>query len=143
MRPEILFPLFSAVTRLKGVGPRIGKLIEGLAGPHIADLLWHLPSGLIDRRFSPKLAEAPDGVICTVTVEIVDHIAGRSKRQPYRVVCQDDTALIELIFFHAKADWLAKQLPIGSTRVLSGKIEHFGGKLQMPRAYAQLSRCIR
>ncbi|MBT5264102.1 MAG: ATP-dependent DNA helicase RecG [Rhodospirillaceae bacterium] len=132
MRPEILFPLFSAVTRLKGVGPRIGKLIEGLAGPHIADLLWHLPSGLIDRRFSPKLAEAPDGVICTVTVEIVDHIAGRSKRQPYRVVCQDDTALIELIFFHAKADWLAKQLPIGSTRVLSGKIEHFGGKLQMP-----------
>ena len=51
-RPNILFPLFAEVTTLTGVGPRIAKQIARLAGPRIADLLWHLPSGLIDRRFS-------------------------------------------------------------------------------------------
>ena len=51
-RPNILFPLFAEVTALAGVGPRIAKLIARLAGPRVADLLWHLPSGLIDRRFS-------------------------------------------------------------------------------------------
>ena len=32
MRPEILFPLFAPATALGGVGPRIGKAIERLAG---------------------------------------------------------------------------------------------------------------
>src|SRR3546814_186851 len=61
MRPSILFPRFAAVTTLPGVGPRLGKLFERLAGPHVVDLCWHLPTGLIDRRFAPKVADAPDG----------------------------------------------------------------------------------
>ena len=73
MRPEILFPLFAPVTKLPGVGPKIGKLIEKLAGPQIVDLLWHLPSGLIDRRFSPKIMEAPDDAIATIEVAVDKH----------------------------------------------------------------------
>ena len=63
MRPEILFPLFAPVTALKGVGPRLGKLFEKLGTPQVVDLLWHLPTGLIDRRFQPKIMQAPDGAI--------------------------------------------------------------------------------
>jgi ATP-dependent DNA helicase RecG len=33
MRPEILFPLFTSVSTLKGVGPRVAPLVEKLAGP--------------------------------------------------------------------------------------------------------------
>ena len=69
-RPEILFPLFAPVTALGGVGPRIGKLIEKLAGAHVVDLLWHLPSGLIDRRFAPTIAQAPNGAVATITVRV-------------------------------------------------------------------------
>ncbi|MBT3701000.1 MAG: hypothetical protein HOG12_05750, partial [Alphaproteobacteria bacterium] len=61
MRPEILFSLFTPVTSLAGVGPRIAKLIEKVAGERILDLFWHLPAGLIDRRFSPLIAEAMEG----------------------------------------------------------------------------------
>ena len=61
MRPPIPYPLFSPVTSLPGIGPRIGKLVERLAGPFLADLLWHLPSGIIDRSYRPKLAEACPG----------------------------------------------------------------------------------
>ena len=56
MRPEVLNPLFRPVGVLKGVGPRFAKLIEKLAGPLVVDLLWHLPTGLIDRSFTPKIA---------------------------------------------------------------------------------------
>ena len=48
MRPEILFPLFAETTRLQGVGPRLGKLLNTLAGPHVVDLLWLLPNGVIE-----------------------------------------------------------------------------------------------
>jgi ATP-dependent DNA helicase RecG len=60
-RPEVLFPIFAPVTALKGVGPRIGKHIERLVGEQVVDLLWHLPTALIDRRYSPKLADLEPG----------------------------------------------------------------------------------
>lgn len=56
VRPAILFPLFKPVTALPGLGPRLGKLVEKLAGAHVADLLWHLPCGVVDRRFSPTFS---------------------------------------------------------------------------------------
>ena len=91
MRPEILFPLFKPVTSLKGVGPRIGKLVENLAGTHLVNLLWHLPSGIIDRRYAPKIDEAETGVVATITVRVLQHRKPPNKRLPYKVICADDT----------------------------------------------------
>ncbi len=149
MRPEILFPLFAPVTALPGVGPRIGKLIEQLAGPRVVDLCWHLPSGLVDRRFSPALAEAPEGAIITVAVTVDRHEKPRSPRLPYRVRCHDVTGSLTLVFFNAKADWLEKTLPLGETRVVSGRVERYQGELQMahpdhvvPEAEAQTVRRV-
>ncbi len=97
MRPDVLFPLFAETTTLAGVGPRLGKLIAKLAGPRVVDLLWHLPSGLIDRRFAPKIAEAPADRIATITVTVGAHHPPHVKRQPYKVFCSDDTGTIELL----------------------------------------------
>ncbi len=131
MRPEILFPLFKPVTSITGVGPRIAAAIERLAGPHVVDLCWHLPSGLIDRRYAPDIIDARPGTIATLTLTVGDHRPSRNKRQPYRVQCSDATGSIELVFFHARADYLLKTLPVGDTRVISGRIEEFSGGLQM------------
>ena len=67
MRPEILYSLFRPVTSLTGVGARLGALIAKRAGPSLVHLLWHIPSGLIDRRHSPKIKDATPGVIATIT----------------------------------------------------------------------------
>ena len=115
-RPDILFPLFAEVTALTGVGPRIAKQIAKLAGPRVVDLLWHLPSGLIDRRFSPVVAEAPDGRIATITVTVDAHFLPPVKRRPYKVLCSDDTGSMVLVFFHGREDYLTKVLPIGQQR---------------------------
>ena len=131
MRPQVLFPLFGEVTTLRGVGPRLGKLIERAAGPRVVDLLWHLPTGLIDRRFAPKVAEAPAGRIATITVRVDAHLPPAVPRRPYKVRCADDTGFLHLVFFHAREDYLRKVLPEGEQRVVSGRVERYGDEIQM------------
>src|SRR6266446_2943195 len=130
LRPEVLFPLYAPVITLPGVGPRLGKLFERLAGPFVVDLLCHLPTGIIDRRLSPKVREACAGTIATLTVQVDGHLPGHGKR-PYRVRCRDDTGFLHLVFFHAKADYLARQLQLGATRIVSGRVEHFNNEIQI------------
>ena len=131
MRPQNLFPLFAPVTALPGVGPRVAALLEALAGPRIVDLLWHLPAGLIDRRFAPKVADAPEGVIATLTVMVDAHHPPANRRQPYKIICSDETGFVTLVFFHARGDYLTKTLPEGATRVVSGRVEVFRGERQI------------
>jgi ATP-dependent DNA helicase RecG len=131
MRPAILNPLFATATTLTGVGPRIAQAIAKIAGEKVVDLCWHLPIGMIDRRFAPKVADAPPGAVATLTVQVLEHMPPRIPRLPYRVICSDDTAEIELVFFHAKGDYLQKTLPTGQERIISGKVEHYQGRIQM------------
>ena len=131
MRPEILFSLFKPVNSLKGVGPRIAKLIEKIAGTHIVDLCCHLPHALIDRRYAPQIANAQSGVIATLTVSVLAHKKPANSRMPYKVTCCDDTGTIDLVFFHAHESFLVSKLPVGETRVVSGRIETFGSGLQI------------
>lgn len=145
MRPPILNPLFAPVTALPGIGPRLSKLVEKLAGPRVADLLWHLPVGIIDRRYAPKLADAQPDRIATVTVTIAAHIPPANRRLPYKVRVTDGSDELTLVFFHGHEDYLRKALPIGEQRVISGKIEHFREALQMTHpdrigTMAELSR---
>ena len=77
MRPEILYPLFAPIAALKGVGSHNAQLIERAAGKRVVDLLWHRPSGLIDRRNAPLVAEAKPGAIATVTVTVDAHLPPR------------------------------------------------------------------
>ena len=124
MRPEILFPLFAAVTSLRGVGPRIAKLIEKLAGPNVVDLIWHLPREIIDRRFSPTVEAAPAGGVATFDLRVEQHEPGHGRR-PYRVWCSDGTGSIALVYFHARPDYLRRLLPPGERRIVSGTVERY------------------
>ena len=61
MRPSLLDPLFAALTTLPGVGPKLEKLYRSLFGredtpARVIDLLFHLPTGTIDRRVAAEAA---------------------------------------------------------------------------------------
>ncbi|MEZ5647727.1 MAG: ATP-dependent DNA helicase RecG [Alphaproteobacteria bacterium] len=131
MRPEILNKLFSPTTKLQGIGPKLAQLIEKIAGPKIVDLIFHIPSGIIDRRFSPPINTAPPGRIATFLVKVISHKPGATARQPYRVLCVNDSGEITLTFFHAEKDWLLKSLPIGEERAISGKVEYYNDRPQI------------
>lgn len=131
MRPEILFPLFAPAHTLPGIGPRLEKLLERIAGPKVVDLLWHLPTGLIDRRSRPKIAETRDGEIATMEVTVGLHVPPRTKRLPYRIHVSDETGEMQLVFFNARPDYLMRILPEGARRIISGRIELYQGAPQM------------
>jgi ATP-dependent DNA helicase RecG len=131
VRPEILFPLFAPVSALPKLGDKLAAKVERLAGPHVADLLWHLPTGLVDRRFSPKIAEAPTGRVATIRARVDAHVPPVMPRRPYRVRLTDETGILELTFFHGQAAWLQKQLPVGKQVVVSGTVELFNDQPKM------------
>lgn len=130
MRPEVLFQLFHSVTTLKGVGPRVAELIAKAAGQNVIDLCLNLPTGVIDRSYHPKIAMAEHGRIATLDIEVLEHRYGHG-RSPTRVKASDGTGAIDLVFFHARKEWLNKQLPVGEKRVISGHLEKFKDRLQI------------
>ncbi|HCS22849.1 MAG TPA: ATP-dependent DNA helicase RecG, partial [Rhodospirillaceae bacterium] len=131
-RPHILDNLFLSVKSITGVGPRLSKLLEKLVGPCVVHLLWHLPVDVIDRRYSPPLREAKGGTVATVQVTVLEHIEPKRRGLPYRIKCGDGTGVLDLTFFNARGDYLQNQLPVGTQRVISGKLEFYNGYLQMP-----------
>jgi ATP-dependent DNA helicase RecG len=131
MRPEILFPLFAPLSNLPGIGPRLEKLLAKLTGPHVVDVLWHMPTGVIDRSKRVKVSDLVEGEMVTVEVTVDSHREPPSRRQPYRVICSDETGFITLIFFHAHKDYLKKNLPEGEHRIVSGRVEVYSGAAQI------------
>ena len=131
MRPEILFPLFAPVTALPGVGPKVAEALGRLTGAKVIDLLWHLPSGVIDRRVTRNIAAARAGRVATLLVRVGRHQPPLTPRQPYRVFCGDDSGSLVLVFFHARGDYLSRVLPVGSERIVSGTVDLFADSLQM------------
>ena len=137
MRPSLLNPLFASAASLKGVGPKIQTLLAKLLRPsgeaRLVDLLFHLPSGVIDRRQRPRIAELPQSGIVTIEVTIGRHRPPppHNRRAPYRVECHDETGTVALVFFHAFADHLKKLLPEGETRYVSGAVDWYQGSPQI------------
>lgn len=142
MRPTLLNPLFSGAAGLKGIGGKLDKLMAGFLRPaygaagettRIVDLLFHLPSGVVDRRFRPEIARLPRQGIVTVEARVERHRPPPpfNKRMPYRVEVADGTGLLTLVFFHAYADSIRRQLPEGETRFISGTVDWFNGEPQI------------
>ena len=137
MRPSLLNPLFASVQTLPGVGPKLEKLYRRLLGrddgARLIDLLFHLPTGLIDRRARPKLADVVVGEVVTVDVRVEEHRPPPPNRPrlPYRIETSDDTGTLTLTFFSARPDYLAKLIPVGERRYVSGTTALYDGHLQM------------
>lgn len=138
MRPQLLDPLFSPISALAGVGPKLAALLASLLGredaeeARVIDLLFLVPFRLIDRRHRPGIANAAEGATVTVVGAVTRHQPPPGKgNQPYRVTLEDETGELTLTFFHAKGNWLEKALPVGETMMVSGKVEWFNGRASM------------
>lgn len=133
MRPDILFPLFAEIDSLPGVGPkRREALAQLLRGDRIRDVLFHLPSGYRRWMHAASIAEAPMQADVILRVQIDKHIPGPPRgRQPYRVRCSDASGFLDLVFFHAKGDYLKRTFPEGESRMIAGRLEDYRGGRDM------------
>lgn len=126
MRPEILFPLFTSVSTLKGVGPRVAPLVEKLAGPIVRDVLFTAPTGLI-RRGLTTVDQAVEGQIQTFVVTIDAHQPPHRLGYPWKIRAWDGTGFLTLIWFKGHGPHLERQHPKGARRAVSGKVERPDG----------------
>ena len=88
MRPEILNPLFTEVEALKGVGPQVAKLLKKLGLTRVVDLIYHLPTGSIERVLAPSASRGIAGPQRDPRPEAV-----RNPREPVRARADADLRL--------------------------------------------------
>jgi ATP-dependent DNA helicase RecG len=138
MRPSVLNPLFAALSALPGIGPKLEKVFQRLIGrdgepPRLIDLLFHLPTGYVDRRNQPKLSAVTPDTVVTVAVTVDRHRPPppNRPRAPYNIETSDETNTLTITYFNARKDYLQKLFPEGETRYVSGIATFYDGHLQM------------
>jgi ATP-dependent DNA helicase RecG len=131
MRPEVLNPLFAEVEVLKGVGPQVAKQLKRLHITRIVDLLYHLPTGAIERVQARSASASLLGRTVIIELTPFETRESRSGRGPMRIFASDaDGNAISLIYFN-NPGWAKKQLPLGEKRIISGKLEAYGDEWQI------------
>ena len=144
-RPEMLNPLFSSLSSLKGVGPQLEALFNRFFLIHkgqnaiALDVLMHMPSQSIDRRAQVSIANAHLGDIVTLKLHIDRHQPPPKGRpsMPHRVFAHDasesdsESGEISLVFFKTHGNWVEKSLPVGEVRYVCGQIAFFNGEKQI------------
>ena len=131
MRPAILDKLFAPVTVLPGIGSQLGQAVRARSPARSSST----SSGICRAASSTGAPSPPIGAlepdqIATLAVRVEAHQPGFGRR-PYRVLCTDDTGTLTLVYFNVKGDQLARLLPVGAERVVSGRVEFYGGMPQM------------
>jgi ATP-dependent DNA helicase RecG len=130
-RPASLFPLFAQIETLAGIGAKTAQALSQIGVERPRDMLFTLPHSVVDRRPVDTIQGVAAPAVVTVTVTVGAHLPARRRGGPSRVLVEDAGAEFQLVFFHAKGDWLTRQLPPGSRRIVSGKLEVFDGIAQM------------
>lgn len=130
-RPEQLFPLFAGLETLEGVGPKTAQLMSQLDIETPRDILFSLPYAVVDRRRRDSIKGADLPCTLTVTVTVGTHRAPSRRGAAYRIHVEDSEVDFQLVFFHARDEYLRRILPEGAKRVVSGKLELFDGMAQM------------
>ncbi len=130
--------LCAPLKSLKGLGPRGEELLtkllaKSLSPLRVIDLLWLLPNGYLDRRLTPSILEAAPGAVTTLVVKPIRYTAAPkgAVRAPLRIVCEDESASLDVVFFHGDRATVRRLLPLNELRIVSGRVERYGSRLQM------------
>ena len=89
------------------------RLLDKPQGARVLDVLFHLPQATVDRRARPKIRDAIPGTIVTIEAKVTEHHGPPNSRSraPFKVLVEDDTGDVELVFFLANHEWVRSRLP--------------------------------
>ena len=112
-----------SVTRLRGVGSRVGRLLAKKSIHTVYDLLFYSPRKYDDRRKIVRISEAVPEEFCTVrgTVASVGDIRNR-KRKFFQVVIYDGTGRLRLTWFNYNPSYLRGVFRKGMSFIIHGKV---------------------
>ena len=123
--------IFNEVSKLKGVGPKLSKYLKQKKIEQIKDIILNLPYSETDRSKLYKLNELEVGKIQTVKALVKKLNFPRINNLPSKIICEDETGKIDIVYFNSREGYLRKLYPINEWVIISGKVNYFNKKYQM------------
>ena len=123
--------IFNEVNKLKGVGPQLSKYLKRKKIEKVKDIILNLPYSETDRSKLFKLNELEIGKTQSIKVIVKKLNFPRVRKLPNKIVCEDDTGKIDIIYFNSREGYLRKLYPINKWIIISGKINYFNKKYQI------------
>ncbi len=123
--------LFSEITKLKGVGPQLSKYLKKKKIEKIKDIIFNLPYSETDRSKISKLNELEVGKIQSINVLVKKLNFPRIRNLPNKIICEDDTGKIDIVYFNSREGYLRKIFPLNQRVIISGKVNYFNKKYQI------------
>lgn len=123
-----LSPLLAPFSSLEGIGPKLSELLyRAVNGKRVIDLLFHLPTGIIDRRYRPLLKDVIAGNIATLKLNVSHIEKPKRSKQPWHIYATDNTGNADIVLF---SQWQARKISPQSTIFISGIAERNGKHIQ-------------
>ncbi len=123
--------LLSDLTHIKGIGEKTANILKKKSINKIFDLLFSLPYSYTDRTQKFKIKDLQVGKVCTVDVFIKKYSFPRVKNLPNKVICEDETGILDCVFFNSYEGYIRKILPINNEVTISGKINYYKNRYQI------------
>jgi ATP-dependent DNA helicase RecG len=123
--------IFNEVNKIKGVGPQLSKYLKKRRIERIKDIILNLPYSETDRSKLCKLNELEVGKIQTIKVIIKKLNFPRIRNLPSKIICEDETGKIDIVYFNSREGYIRKLYPLNESVIISGKINYFNKKYQM------------
>ncbi len=123
--------LYESPQNLKGVGPKTTKLFEKICGKRLIDLILTIPKKYKKKKYIEEISESHIKKEIVIKAFVIKHLPQFNTKMPYRILCKCNNQEIELVFFRGYKKYLNQILPIGQTRIISGKLEKFSNKYQI------------
>ena len=125
--------LLSDIKIIDRIGPKTSKILKKKGINSVFDLLLKKPIDKIDRSNVTKIKNLKINEIQTLIVNVKKYNFPRVRNLPNRVNCNDETGVIDCIFFNSYEGYIKKLLPLDTTVTISGKINYYRGKYQITR----------
>ncbi len=123
--------IFQEVNKIKGVGTQLSKYLKQKKIEKIKDILLNLPYSETDRSVISKIEKLEVGKIQTLKVNVKKLVFPRVRNLPNKIICEDETGDISIVYFNSREGYLRKIFPINKTLIISGKVNLFRNKLQI------------
>ena len=123
--------IFQNVTKLKGVGSQLSKYLKRKKIEKIKDIILNLPYSETDRSKLSKIDQLEIGKIQTLKVIVKKLNFPRIRNLPNKIICEDETGKIEVVYFNSREGYLRKIYPLNRWIYISGKIGYFKNSYQM------------
>ena len=123
--------IFQKVNKLKGVGLQLSKYLKNKKIDQIKDIVLNLPYSETDRSQICKLDKLEIGKIQTVKIKVKKLNFPRIRNLPNRILCEDDTGKIDIVYFNSREGYLKKIFPINNWIIVSGRVNYFRNKYQI------------